>query len=113
MANGLSHIAVVGDQNLLSGFKLAGVQTLVPTVNIEESEKELSRLMADESIGIIIVSEELLEKIDWRLKRKVEDAAKPVVIAVPGRDGPMEQSESLAKLIKRALGFDIMGKDKK
>ncbi|MFA5108258.1 MAG: V-type ATP synthase subunit F [Candidatus Micrarchaeia archaeon] len=114
MPHDVSQIAVLGDSSLITGFKLSGVQKLYPaSSSTEENEKLLSQLMADDSIGLIIVGEELLEGIDWRLKRKVEDAAKPVVVSVPSRQGPMEQGESLAKLIKRALGFDIMGKEKK
>ncbi len=108
-----SQIAVLGDSSLTTGFKLAGVQRLYCISEESQAQKTLETLMQDSEIGIIIVSEELLESIDWRLKRKVEDAAKPVVISVPSKKGPMEQGESLAKLIKRALGFDIMGKDKK
>ena len=112
-AKDISQIAVLGDSSLTTGFKLAGVEKLYYAQDDEQAQKTLQELMQNPSIGIIIVSEELLENIDWRLKRKVEDAAKPVVIAVPSKKGPMEQGESLAKLIKRALGFDIMGKDKK
>ncbi|MFH1306392.1 MAG: V-type ATP synthase subunit F [Candidatus Micrarchaeota archaeon] len=113
MSNELCNIAAIGDDSLLSGFKLAGVRNLHYATNPKEEEETLVKLMKQKDVGIIIISEQLLEEIDLRLKRKVEDAAKPVVIAVPGRSGPMEQTESLAKLIKRALGFDIMGKEKK
>ncbi|PIT84213.1 hypothetical protein COU37_04670 [Candidatus Micrarchaeota archaeon CG10_big_fil_rev_8_21_14_0_10_45_29] len=106
----LAHITVLGDQSLLGGFKLAGVKSLHPVAGVGEFEKSLISLMNDKETGIIIVSEQLLEQADRRLKQRVEAAAKPVVIAVPGKDGPMERSESLAKLIKRALGFDIMKK---
>lgn len=114
MDNGsVSKIAVLGDQSLLSGFKLAGVKELYHAPTYEEGEALLSKLLSEQSLGIIIVSEELLEKIDHRLKKKVEATAKPVVISIPGKSGPMEQTESLAMLIKRALGFDIMKGNKK
>lgn len=114
MDDDITQIAVLGDSSLATGFKLAGVQKLYHTTDdTEQTQKTLQELMNNKEIGIIIISEELLENIDWRLKRKVEDAAKPVVIAVPSNKGPMEQGESLAKLIKRALGFDIMGKEDK
>ncbi|MFH0927187.1 MAG: V-type ATP synthase subunit F [Candidatus Micrarchaeota archaeon] len=113
MENGVSHIAVLGDSSLTTGFKLAGVEKLYYAGQNSQAEETLIKLMENPQIGIIIISEELLEGMDWRIKRRVEDAAKPVVISVPSKNGPMEQGESLAKLVKRALGFDIMGKDKK
>jgi vacuolar-type H+-ATPase subunit F/Vma7 len=100
-------ISVIGSPELLTGFKLAGVSSLHPVVNAAEGEALLAKLMNEPNIGILIVEDKLLESCDWRLKKKVEAAAKPVVVAVPSRAGPMEQSESLAKLVKRALGFDI------
>lgn len=101
-------IVVIGDSVLRTGFSLAGLTHFYPAANHAEGEALLQKLMADTSIGIIIVDERLLEAADWRLRRKIEMAAKPVVVAVPGRDGPAEQSESISKLVKRALGFDLM-----
>ncbi|VVB56849.1 V-type ATP synthase subunit F [uncultured archaeon] len=105
-------IAVVGDSALRTGFRLAGVTHLHQAATPAEAEEVLGRLMSDSTMGIIIVEERLLESIDWRLKKKIESAAKPVVVAVPGRSGPLEQGESIAKLVKRALGFDLMKKGK-
>jgi len=106
-------IAVVGDSAMLTGFKLAGVEKTFLVANAEEGEKVIATLLSDSGLGIVIVSEELVESFDWKLKKKIEAAAKPVVVTVPGKKGSMEQSESLAKLVKRALGFDLMAKGKK
>ncbi|GEM_PF-88730 len=106
-------IAAVGDDAMLTGFKLAGIERVHPAADSAEGEKIVERLLADGELGIVIVSEEIVEGFDWKVKKKIEAAAKPVVITVPGRKGPAEQTESLGKLVKRALGFDLMGKDKK
>jgi len=106
------NIAVIGDSSLRTGFRLAGITQLHSAHTPAEAEALLGQLMADPSVGIIIIDEKFLDAIDWRLKKKIESAAKPVVVAVPGRDGPMEQTESIAKLVKRALGFDLMKKGK-
>jgi len=47
---------------------------------------------------------------DWRLKKKVEATAKPIVVPIPDAQGPIEQEESLSMLIKRALGVDLTKK---
>lgn len=107
-------IAVIGGSTLRTGFRLAGITQLYPAQNAQEAEKTLSQLLENQSIGIIIIEERMLEELDWRMKKRIEAIAKPVVVAVPGRTGPLEQSESIAKLVKRALGFDLMknGKSK-
>ncbi len=101
-------IVVIGDSALRTGFSLAGITHLHPAATPAEGEALLDKLMSDANVGIIIVDESMLESIDWRLRRKIESAAKPVVVAVPGRSGPAERSESISKLVKRALGFDLM-----
>lgn len=103
----------MGDSAMLTGFRLAGVERTYAVSDAAEGEKIIETLLSDKELGIVIVNEELIENADWKLKRKIEAAAKPVVITVPGRKGPLEQTESLGKLVKRALGFDIMSKEKK
>lgn len=104
-------IAVIADAATTTGFRLAGVEN---THSLEgaAAEEKLSELLSDQSNGIIIVSERLVESVDWKLRKRIEATAKPVVVAIPDSKGQIEQSESLGKLIKRALGFDLGAKKK-
>jgi len=102
-------IAVVGDSTFASGFSLAGVENCF-VLEGAEAEAKVAKLLEDTGFGIVIVSERDLERFDWRLRKKIEAVAKPVVVAIADRQGSVEQSESLAKLIKRAIGFDLMKK---
>ena len=105
-------IAAVGDEAMLTGFKLAGIENVHPAADSSEGERIVQQLLSDPELGIVIVSEDIVEGFDWKVKKRIEAAARPVVITVPGRKGPAEQSESLAMLVKRALGFDLMSKGK-
>ena len=109
MAERKEKLAVIADSPTCTGFRLAGVESTFVLSGLEAEEK-LSSLLSDESLGIIVVTERLLENIDWRLKKRVEATAKPIVVAIPDSSGPIEQSESLGKLIKRALGVDLKKK---
>lgn len=102
-------IAVIADQATCTGFRLAGVENTF-SLSGQAAEGRLSELLSDTSYGIVIVTEALLENCDWRLKKRVEATAKPIVVAVPGSGGPIEQEESLSMLIKRALGVDLSKK---
>jgi vacuolar-type H+-ATPase subunit F/Vma7 len=103
-------IAVIADEATVTGFQLAGVEYAF-ALSGSEAEKKLDELLSDASFGIIIVTERMLEGCDWRLKKKVEATAKPIVVPIPDAEGQIEQSESLSVLIKRALGIDL-GKKK-
>jgi vacuolar-type H+-ATPase subunit F/Vma7 len=110
MAEHQEKIAVIADSATATGFRLAGIDSTFSLSKQEDAEAKLSELLADSSYGIIIVAERLLEHCDWRLKKKVEATAKPIVVPVPDSQGPIEQEESLAALIKRALGVDLSKK---
>jgi len=104
-------IAVISDAATATGFRLAGVEETFVPAGQEEAEAKLSELLANPSYGIVIITERLLEGCDWRLKKKVEATAKPIVVPIPDAGGQIEQEESLSMLIKRALGVDL-GKKK-
>ncbi len=101
-------IAVVADGSTCTGFRLAGIEDVYPRTGIE-AEQKIEELLDNSEIGIIIVNEKIMQDADWRLKKRIEKIAKPVVITVPDKDGELkEQGDSLKSLVKKALGFDIM-----
>lgn len=99
-------IIVVGDSATAIGFRLAGV-TEVYIAEGKEAEKRLVSLLDRENAGIIVVNEGVLAGLDWRLKKKIEGLAKPVIVGVPDKSGPSAEVESLGEMIKRALGFEL------
>ncbi|VVC00031.1 V-type ATP synthase subunit F [uncultured archaeon] len=109
MAERNEKLAVIADSATCTGFRLAGIENTFILTG-KEAEDKLSELLTDTSFGIVIVTERLLETCDWRLKKRVEATAKPIVVPIPDAGGPIEQSESLAMLIKRALGVDLTKK---
>ena len=107
MENELKHsIAVVADGPTCTGFRLAGVQTTFPLTG-RDAEMKVEELLGADEVGILIISEKTMNAMDWRLKKRIERIAKPVVIAVPDKSGPMEQADSLRSMVKRALGFEL------
>ncbi len=104
-----SKILVLGDAPLVMGFKLAGLEDAVNTTN-ETFQEELERALKDEKYGIIITNEKMLESIDWRLKKKLDSIAYPVVVPLPDKSGGSKEGDEIRSLIKRALGFDLGAK---
>jgi vacuolar-type H+-ATPase subunit F/Vma7 len=102
-------IAVIGDAALATGFRLAGLQHVFITGK-DEFEGKLKEVLSNPEFGIVIVNETYLPAIDWRLKKKIDNLAHPVVIGVADISGKREEGEDLNELIKRALGFDVSKK---
>jgi len=107
---GLPHkIIVIGDAPMVAGFRLAGV-TEAYVAEGKSAEKKIAELLDRENAGIIVADERVLAAADWRLKKRMEGLAKPVVIGIPDRGGPSAEAGNLGEMIKRALGFELGGK---
>ncbi len=93
------------------GFKLSGIDD---TVQVDEKtvQSELEKALANKDFGIIVTNEYLLNRIDWRLKKKLDSIAYPVVIPMPDYSGKSTEGDEIRNLIKRALGFDLGAKKK-
>jgi len=104
-----SKIIVIGDAPLVMGFRLAGIDS---TVQADDNgvQGEIEKALADKEIGIIVTNEKMLSKIDWRLKKKLDSIAYPVVIPMPDFSGKSAEGDEIRNLIKRALGFDLGAK---
>lgn len=102
-------IIVIGDAPLVMGFKLAGLEDTVQ-VTEQNYQEELEKALSEKKYGIIITNESMLNKIDWRLKKKLDSIAYPVVVPMPDRSGKSMEGDEIRNLIKRALGFDLGAK---
>jgi vacuolar-type H+-ATPase subunit F/Vma7 len=91
------------------GFGLAGLERSV-TVTEATYQAELEKALANQEYGIIITNEYMLNKIDWKLKKKLDSIAYPVIVPMPDYSGKSAEGDEIRGLIKRALGFDLGAK---
>jgi V/A-type H+-transporting ATPase subunit F len=105
----LYKLIVLTDPDNADGFRLAGVDVVV--VDSDEQVRErLNRLLDEEASGIIAVNEKMMAAIDERTQRKIDSIYRPLVISLPLRDKLAigdDHRAYLARLIRRAIGFDI------
>lgn len=104
-----SKIVIIGDPALVMGFKLAGVDNAIEATE-QTIGAELEKALQNPEIGIIVTNEVMLNKIDWRLKKKFDSIAYPVVIPMPDYSGKSAEGDEIRGMIKRALGFDLGAK---
>jgi vacuolar-type H+-ATPase subunit F/Vma7 len=110
----MKKIVVIGDQLLSLGMKLSGVKETYPLGKEEEPDKLLSELFERKDIGIIIASEGTLARVkDRRLVHRIENSLDPVVISIPGYGEAETNTDTLRRLILRAVGIDLMAAEKK
>ena len=94
-------LAAVGRDDFVQGFKLAGVRKTY-SVTREGLEAQVMKVLEDPNIGILVLSADDLSTLSHAMRRRLETAPRPVVIAV-GK----QQEEDLRSKIKRAIGVDL------
>ncbi len=102
-------LIVLTDSDTADGFRLSGVDVVVAGSN-EDARARLNALLDDEASGIIAVNEKMMAEIDERTQHKIDSIYRPIVISLPIKER-LEMGEDhrayLARLIRRAIGFDI------
>lgn len=103
-------IAVIGDSDTVSGFRLGGVTVSHAVKAQEPIDAILRELIADEMIGVVAITERVAEAnrsaIDEANKGK--KAITPIIVEIPDKSGPIvREVDPLKALIKSAIGVEI------
>jgi len=93
-------IAVVGSEEFVTGFRLAGIRNVV-SVTDDDLLKTIVRVMDEAQVGILAVHTKDLEKLPSQLKAKMMESVDPVVIPVGLDEGDMRDK------VRRAMGIDL------
>ncbi|MBI2084339.1 MAG: V-type ATP synthase subunit F [Candidatus Aenigmarchaeota archaeon] len=99
-------IAVLGDDEFMTGFMLAGVRHYFEPG--QDIHKTMETIMQNKEIGIVIMDEKDYNTINPKLKEVLENKVQPVVVPL-SKEG---RGEDLRKYIKRTLGVDLWQKEK-
>lgn len=102
-------LVVVTDPENAHGFRLAGVD-VVEVRDPQDVRGKIVSLINDDDSGIIAVNEDFMAAIDDRTRDRIEKIYRPIVVPIPARkkiEVAEERREYLARLIRRAVGFDI------
>jgi V/A-type H+-transporting ATPase subunit F len=93
-------IAVIGSEEFVLGFRLAGLRRVF-VATPENYEKKILEAVASESVGILAVDSKDLQLLSPQLRQKVLDMIQPVVVPVGKDEGDLRER------VKRAIGVDL------
>lgn len=99
-------LIVLGTASLVNGMRLAGVENTIVT-DEKNFQIQLENILAAKEYGLVMANESLLSNLDWKMKKKLETMASPVIVPMPDSGGVSTEGEQIRALIKRALGFDL------
>lgn len=93
-------IAVVGSEDFVTGFRLAGIRD-VYAVAPDELAETVARVMDQQEVGILAIYTKDLERLPSQLRTKMMESVDPVVIPVGLDEGDMRDK------VRRAMGIDL------
>ncbi len=98
--------AVIGDEETVLGFSLAGVQGNV-SHSREETEKFLNEYISNADIGIIIITEALANYVKEFIEKYTYKETFPLIVTIPDRKGYREEKISIEEIIRKSVGIKI------
>lgn len=100
-------VVVVGDEDAVAGFKLAGVSDGRIAKTPDEAEKVLKELARDEGVAVLIVTEEVASMASHFI-RELYLRPKPVVVEIPShRETAVKREDPIKELLRRAIGVEV------
>jgi len=100
-------IAVIGDRDTVTGFRLVGVSECAIPKTPAETRDLLYQFFRDPAMGLIIITEPLAAEVEDTIV-EFSQSPIPVILLVPDRNGTTGAYETVLKeLIRRAVGIEI------
>jgi len=98
---------VIGDSDMVTGFRLVGVEG-VEVTSVDEAEQVLKKALARNDLAIIIVSEEFSTqpKLNEIINKVRLERRNPLIVNIPGSTGKPSEVR-MSDLISKTLGVKL------
>ena len=105
----MSSVAIIGDIDTVSGFRLGGVKKAEVVNTSEEAIAAFDKFLEQDEISIIIITQLMANEIRDHINRKIGSDVLPMIIEIPDKDGSSEgSSDQINDLIKRVIGVEMV-----
>lgn len=95
-------IAVIGNDDFITGFQLAGVQKVF-LLDEKNLDSAVEQAIASEGVGVIVMEEEDVQALRGKTRKALDRLVTPVVVTLSLKG----KEEDLRKAIKRTVGVDL------
>ena len=103
----MSSVAVIGDLDTVTGFRLGGVREGRIVNTKEEAEQALDELI-ENNFSIIIITDKIADEIREHIRKTLGSDIVPMIIEIPDKNGKSKtDGDQMRALIKRVIGVDI------
>jgi len=103
-----SSIAIVGDSETVTGFRLGGIKETNVVKDSKEAKQVIKKLI-DQRFSIIITTEKIGDDMRDFINRVTKNRTLPIIVEIPDKTGPIKRTaDPLRELVKRAIGIETM-----
>jgi V/A-type H+-transporting ATPase subunit F len=99
-------IHVLGDEDTVLGFRLAGIRGTVAKSGAGLTE-QFRALVGQREAKIVLVTEDLARSIRPLVDQYRMRGTFPVVVEIPDAEGPLPGRRSIEDLIREAVGIQV------
>lgn len=96
----------IADEDTVRGFRLAGVPGQA-VASAPEASVAMETMAVQPDCAIIILTEKIADGIRPQVERIRFDSPRPVIVEIPGPEGPLPGRKSLRQLAQEAVGIHI------
>lgn len=89
-----------------TGMRLAGIDGVVVHER-EEAIKALREAMTDKSIGIILITEKLVELFPDVISDMKLNNSRPLIVEIPDRHGTRRPADYIMRYVNEAIGLKL------
>jgi len=97
----MMEIAVVGNDDFMTGFALAGVRHVFSAEN--NLDEKIGEALKNIDIGVLVMEESQYQTLNNKNKRILEKLVKPVLVLISDAG----KESDIRDRIKRSLGIDL------
>ncbi len=95
-------IAVIGDSEFVTGFRLAGIKKILE-VSDDELESTVNEVFNNSEIGILVMHDDDINKLPEILRDALNESVEPTIVTLGGTG----ESSNLRDKIKQSVGVDL------
>lgn len=96
----------IADEDTVRGFRLAGIAGQV-VVTAEQAAAAVEKAAAQPDCGIIVLTERVAAKIRQQVETIRLERDRPLVVEIPGPEGPLPGRKSLRQFVQEAVGIRV------
>ena len=97
---------IIGDEDTVLGFSLAGVNGNIVR-NPEQAHEAFKEILKNHEVAIIIITERCAAMIREEVDHYIFNADFPLIVEIPDREGPVPDRPSLRDMVNHAIGINL------